>query len=79
MAENRIDRSISEVDEIVLRNLRQYEAEADYARAERGELSARDRAEMNSLIDEQREQDRLADEDYADRMLERMDEDRFDR
>lgn len=79
MADNRIDRAIQDVNGIVRRNLRQYEAEADYARAERGELSARDRAELNSLIDEQREQDRLADEDYADRMLERMDEDRFDR
>ena len=78
MAENRIDRSISEVDEIVLRNLRQYEAEADFARAEGSYLTAEDREDLNSWLDEIHERERLADEDYADRMLERMDEDRQD-
>lgn len=51
------------------------QAEADYARAERGELSASDKAFLNSWIDEMREQDRLSDLDYADRMLERLRED----
>lgn len=79
MSENRIDRAVEEANEVVLRNLRRYDAEAEYARAERHQLTAADKAEMNEIIDEQREQDAIADADYADRMLERLDEERSDR
>lgn len=72
---NRIDKVIGEAGAAVERRTKQYEAEADYARAEKGELGAADKAFMNSWIDEMREQDALADADYADRMLERMRED----
>ncbi len=41
--------------------LERYDRERDYVRVERQELSARDCAELNHLIDEQREQEQLAD------------------
>jgi hypothetical protein len=40
--------------------LERYDRERELVRVERQELSARDRAELNLLIDEQREQEQLA-------------------
>ena len=40
--------------------LERYDREREFVRVERQELSARDRAELNLLIDEQREQEQLA-------------------
>lgn len=56
----------------------EWENEGDVAGAERQELTAADRAELNQLIDEQREQERLADEAYWERMCELEEERRRD-
>lgn len=56
--------------------------EAEYARVERAEaglISAEERAWRNAWIDEQREQDRLADEAYWEAQCELEDERRQDR
>jgi hypothetical protein len=58
------DRAITQQQtftEWTLRWLERYDREQKYARAERQQLSAKDRAELNQLIDEQREQEQLAD------------------
>lgn len=55
--------------------------EAEYARVERveaGLISAEEQAWRNAWIDEQREQDRLADEEYWQRQCELEDERRQD-
>lgn len=56
--------------------------EAEYARVERAEaglISAQERAWRNAWIDEQREQDRLADEAYWEQQAELEDQRRNDR
>ena len=58
--------------------LARYEREAEYAAAEKQELTARDKAELNSLIDEERLQDQAANEAYWERMCELEDENRND-
>ena len=58
--------------------LARYEREDEYAAAERGELSARDRAELNCLIDEQRLRDQAADDAYWEYQAELEDERRQD-
>jgi hypothetical protein len=52
--------------------------EQEYARVERQELTAADRAELNELIDAQREQERLADEAYWEQQMELEDQRRSD-
>ena len=58
--------------------LARYEREAEYAAAEKQELTARDKAEINQLIDEQREQEQAADEAYWESQAELEDERRQD-
>ena len=53
--------------------------EEEYARVERQEMSAADRAELNQIIDEQRERDAVADEEYWQAQCEIEDERRNDR
>ena len=59
--------------------LARYEREDAYAAAERQQLTAADRNELNQLIDEQREQEQAADEAYWERQAELEDERRNDR
>ena len=58
--------------------LARYEREDEYAAAERQELTARDKAELNSLIDEQRLRDQAADDAYWEYQAELEDERRND-
>ena len=58
--------------------LARYEREAEYAAAEKQELTARDKAELNSLIDEQRLRDQAADDAYWEYQAELEDERRQD-
>ena len=59
--------------------LARYEREDEYAAVEKQELTARDKAEINQLIDEQREQEQAADEAYWESQAELEDERRQDR
>ena len=61
------------------REERQRIAEAEWEAAEGYTMTDEDRAEMNRLIDEERERDQAADEAYWQRMAELEDERRQDR
>lgn len=53
--------------------------EAEYARVERMQMSAADRAELNSIIDEERLREQAADEAYWEAQCEIEDQRRSDR
>lgn len=53
--------------------------EVEYVRVERMQMSAADRAELNSIIDEERLREQAADEAYWEQMCEIEDERRNDR
>ena len=72
-------RSMSAWTEAEMAEYNRITRQGEYAAAERQELTARDKAEINQLIDEQREQEQAADEAYWEYQAELEDERRNDR